>query len=261
MTNYLQKINTQNQINNALAAVNIVQTRAMNAKLERLNMAQNRSNLIQTRIAQINLHMAVEQKKLTQITKKILDEQVKQTKILEIQTKLAKFKIDFDIEERKQEEANKEKISNMMEVVFQATEDLEKIPGSDKHNIEKFFQIQALLKNCTDAGVATNLIDDIDHKKYIKKCLNEIGAQTNIVMDKLTEVEKRDLETLIDILSKEEAKLIKDEKNKTKKINEKLKPIKKKKTFLTKEIRLNQKEISKINASREALKRELEKWK
>ena len=172
MTNYLEKIHTQEKINNAIGVANVVQTAAMNAKLLRLNEAQEVSNQIQKQIAQISLYMAEQQNQLVKISKRNLDEQVKQTKILEIQTKLTQFKIDFDIEEKKQERADNEKISNMMEIVFQATEDLEAIPSSDSHKIEKFFQIQALLKNCIDAGVATNLIDDIQHKKYIKENWN-----------------------------------------------------------------------------------------
>ena len=141
MTNYLEKIHTQEKINNAIGVANVVQTAAMNAKLQRLNEAQEVSNQIQKQIAQISLYMAEQQRKLVQISKKSLDEQVKQTKILELQTKLTKFKIDFDIAEKKQERADNEKISNMMEIVFQATEDLEEIPSPDSHNIEKFFQI------------------------------------------------------------------------------------------------------------------------
>ena len=165
--------------------------------------------------------MAEQQNQLVKISKRNLDEQVKQTKILEIQTKLTQFKIDFDIEEKKQERADNEKISNMMEIVFQATEDLEAIPSSDSHKIEKFFQIQALLKNCIDAGVATNLIDDIQHKKYIKECLSNINTQNDAVLNELTEEEKRDLETLIDILSVALASLLIKKKKKITKINKK----------------------------------------
>ena len=255
MTNYLEKIHTQDKINNAIGVANVVQTAAMNAKLQRLNEAQEVSNQIQKQIAQISLYMEEQQRKLVQISKKSLDEQVKQTKILELQTKLTKFKIDFDIAEKKQERADNEKISNMMEIVFQATEDLEEIPSSDSHNIEKFFQIQALLKNCIDAGVATNLIDDIQHKKYIKGCLNNINTQNDIALNKLTEEEKKDLEVLIDILSADEGKLIKDEQKKITKINKQLEPIKEEKALLKKKIRQNQKAISGHESHKEALKK------
>jgi len=258
MTNYLEKIHTQEKINNAIGVANVVQTAAMNAKLLRLNEAQEVSNQIQKQIAQISLYMAEQQNQLVKISKRNLDEQVKQTKILEIQTKLTQFKIDFDIEEKKQERADNEKISNMMEIVFQATEDLEAIPSSDSHKIEKFFQIQALLKNCIDAGVATNLIDDIQHKKYIKECLSNINTQNDAVLNELTEEEKRDLETLIDILSVDEASLIKDEQKKITKINKQLEPLEEEKVLLEKKIRQNQKAISGHESHKKALKKRQE---
>tara|TARA_Y100001970_G_scaffold277184_1_gene380987 strand:- start:1243 stop:2025 length:783 start_codon:yes stop_codon:yes gene_type:complete len=254
MTNYLEKIHSQEKINTAIGVANVVQTAAMNAKLRRLNEAQEESNQIQRQIAQINLYMAEQQKQLVQTSKKSLEEQEKQTKILEIQTTLTQFKIDLDIEEKKQERADKEKISHMMEIVFQTTEDLEEIPSSGNHNIEKFFQIQALIKNCIDAGVATTITDDIKHKQYIKECLNNMNIQKDIVLGKLTEEEKRDLQVLIDILSVDEKKLIHDEQKKIKKINKQLGPVKRKKTLLKKKILQNQEKISELELHLKTLK-------
>ena len=243
MTNYLEKIHSQEKINTAIGVANVVQTAAMNAKLQRLNEAQEESNQIQRQIAQISLYMAEQQKQLVKISKKNLEEQEKQTKILEIQTMLTQFKIDLDIEEKKQERAHKEKISHMMEIVFQTTEDLEEIPGSGNHNIEKFFQIQALIKNCIDADVATTLIDDIKHKQYIKECLNNMNILKDIVLGKLTEEEKRDLQVLIDILSVDEGNLIHDEQKKLTNINKEYEQKIERVALLKRVVKRNQKKI------------------
>ena len=258
MTNYLQKLHTQEKINTAIGAVNVVQTAAMNAKLARLTQLQDESNEIQTQIANINLYIAKKQDELIKLSKKNLDEQKKQTKILEIQTNLTKFKIDLDIEERKQEKTIKEKISNMMEVAFQTTEDMMKIRNSNNHKLENFFQIQALLKNCVDAGVATNVIDEIEHKKYIKKCLKSLEEETDRILDGLSEEERKDLDDLIRILSTDEEMIIHGDQKKIKEIKTKVSNFKEKMTLIDQENLKNQDKILKLERLREVAKKELQ---
>jgi len=105
MANSLEQIHTQAKINTAIGVVQIAQTAAMNAKLRRLNKAQEESNAIQKQIAQINLYIAEEQRQQTELSTKSLSEQVRQTELQETQVKLSKFKIELDIHEKKEEKA------------------------------------------------------------------------------------------------------------------------------------------------------------
>jgi len=144
MSNYLQTIANQDKVNIALNYAQIAQTTAMNGKLEKLQQAQLETANIQKQIVEINTQSLIEQKRLTELGSKQLDEQIKQTKALEIQNNLSRFKIEQDFQEREKAKASKERFSNMMEVVFYAPKELEGINNADNHKIEKFFMLQSL---------------------------------------------------------------------------------------------------------------------
>ena len=226
MSDLVQKMEQREKFNTALNVVSVAQTAVMTHKLSQLTQAQAESNEISQQIASINTQALAEQKNLAALGKKNLDEQVKQTKILEIQTKLSQFKIEQDFQEKKEEKANKAMLSNMKEVVFQATIELEAINSSDKHKIEKFFQLQTLKTNCLTAGVSTEGVDDFESKKYISDCLAHISTSIDDTM-LMSDDEKKDLEEIFDILSVDEEQIIKDEEVDVKKIDKDLADIEK----------------------------------
>ena len=79
MSNYLQKLHTQEKINTAIGGVQIAQNAAMSNKLAKLHEAQNASNEILKKIGEINLYIAEEQRKQTEISTQSLSAQNKQT--------------------------------------------------------------------------------------------------------------------------------------------------------------------------------------
>ena len=196
-------IPNQDKVNVALNYAQIAQTTAMNSKLEKLQQAQLETANIQKQIVEINTQSLIEQKRLTELGSKQLDEQIKQTKALEIQNNLSRFKIEQDFQEREKEKASKERFSNMMEVVFYAPKELEGINNADNHKIEKFFMLQSLKNNCLEAGVSTEGVDDLESKKHISDFLENITNSIDHCL-KLNPDEERDLEEILDILSEDE---------------------------------------------------------
>ena len=247
MANSLEQIHTQAKINTAIGVVQIAQTAAMNAKLRRLNKAQEESNAIQKQIAQINLYIAEEQRQQTELSTKSLSEQVRQTELQETQVKLSKFKIELDIHEKKEEKANKERLSNMMEVVFHAPKELETIKSSEKHKIEKYFEFQTLKINCLMAGVSTEGVDDFESKKYISEFLDLL---TDCIDDtlKLDDEEEKDLIDILDILSVDEEQLINKEKKEIKNIDKELLGVDQEIQEKEKLIKNNEKKIAKLES-------------
>ncbi|MDA9785164.1 hypothetical protein N9D45_01610 [Gammaproteobacteria bacterium] len=226
MSDLVKKMEQREKFNTALNVVAVAQTAAMTHKLGQLQQAQTESNQIAEQIVSINTQVLAEQKNLATLGKKNLDEQAKQTKILEIQTKLSQFKIDQDFQEKKEDKASKAMLSNMKEVVFQASIELEAINSSDKHKIEKFFQLQTLKTDCLTAGVSTEGVDDFESKKYISDCLTHITTSIDDTMT-MSDDEKQDLEEILDILSVDEEQVIKDEVVDVKKIEKDLADIEK----------------------------------
>ena len=218
MSDYLKKIANQDRVNMALNVAQIAQTSAMNGKLEKLQQAQLETANIQKQIVEINTQTLLEQKRLAELGSKQLKEQTKQTKALEIQNNLSRFKIEQDIQEREKEKASKERFSNMMEVVFYAPKELEVINNSDNHKIEKFFMLQSLKTNCLSAGVSTEGVDDFESKKHISEFLENITNSIDHCLE-LNPEEEKDLQEIFDILSVDEEEEIKKEKKELKVIN------------------------------------------
>jgi len=225
MSNYLQTIANQDKVNIALNYAQIAQTTAMNGKLEKLQQAQLETANIQKQIVEINTQSLIEQKRLTELGSKQLDEQIKQTKALEIQNNLSRFKIEQDFQEREKEKASKERFSNMMEVVFYAPKELEGINNAENHKIEKFFMLQSLKTNCLEAGVSTEGVDDFESKKHISDFFENITNSIEHCL-KLNPDEERDLQEILDILSVDEEEGIKKEKKELKIIDAELFSIK-----------------------------------
>ena len=257
MSNYLQKLHTQEKINTAIGAVQIAQNAAMSNKLAKLHEAQNASNEILKKIGEINLYIAEEQRKQTEISTQSLSEQIKQTELQKTQVKLSQYQIQLGIHEKEEEQANKEKLSNMMEVVFHAPKELEAIKSSKKHKIEKYFEFQTLKMNCLMAGVATDRIDDFESKKYISEFFEQLTECIDETL-KLDDEEEKDLIDILSILSVDEENLIKKEKNELKKLDKQIedinKELKKNRAIIKANEKRKQQLLDKAEARKEIVK-------
>ena len=119
-----------------------------------------------------------------------------------------KFQFALLQNEKKLEKLEEQKFKNMHEVLFQVSEDLADIPNSPKHKIEIFFQLESLLANCKDAGIATDQVLDLDLKKKIDDTYENIESEINDCLTKLSDEENEDLGDILDILIEDEESLI-----------------------------------------------------
>lgn len=190
-----------NQIGNQLSEKQIQATN-MQGKLTRVELE---------RIRRATLEVAALQQATNQILRaversnhEILIEQKKSNILIMADSEREKFQFELLRNERKLEKLEEQKFKNMHEVLFQVSEDLADIPNSPKHKIEIFFQLESLLANCKDAGVATDQVVDLDLKKKIDETYKNIEAEINDCLSKLSAEENEDLGDILDILSEDE---------------------------------------------------------
>lgn len=134
----------------------------------------------------------------------ILIEQKKSNILIMADSEREKFQFELLRNEKKLERLEEQRFKNMHEVLFQVSEDLADIPNSPKHKIEIFFQLESLLANCKDAGIATDQVVDLDLKKKIDDTYKNIEAEINDCLSKLSAEENEDLGDILDILSEDE---------------------------------------------------------
>ena len=134
----------------------------------------------------------------------ILIEQKKSNILIMADSEREKFQFELLRNEKKLERLEEQRFKNMHEVLFQVSEDLADIPNSPKHKIEIFFQLESLLANCKDAGIATDQVVDLDLKKKIDDTYKNIEAEITDCLSKLSAEENEDLGDILDILSEDE---------------------------------------------------------
>ncbi len=152
-----------------------------------------------------------------------------------IQNALTQVQIDndtlrFKIESNEKELSKLEKnhFSSMMEVIYNASEEIKEITKSDKHNIEIFFQLNSLIKGLKDTGVSTEKVDDLDTKASIGKLLNQTEMAMKDCVNSFNMEESQDLEDILDILAHDEEGLSAERKQKIEEDNSKIQAINKK---------------------------------
>jgi len=167
-----------------------------------------------------------------------------------IQNALTQVQIDndtlrFKIESNEKELSKLEKnhFSSMMEVIYNASEEIKEIIKSDKHNIEIFFQLNSLIKGLKDAGVSTEKVDDLDTKASIDKLLNQTDMAMKDCVNSFSEEESQDLEDILDILTHDEESLSAERKQKIEENNSKIQTINKNIKKLEKNILKAQNEV------------------
>ncbi len=205
----LQRENVK--LNQGILYTNQVGNQLSEKQIQATNMQGKLSRAELERIRRATLEVAALQQATNQILRaversnhEILIEQKKSNILIMADSEREKFQFELLRNERKLEKLEEQKFKNMHEVLFQVSEDLADIPNSPKHKIEIFFQLESLLANCKDAGVATDQVVDLDLKKKIDDTYKNIEAEINDCLSKLSAEENEDLGDILDILSEDE---------------------------------------------------------
>ena len=159
-------------------------------------------------VAQLQQTMNRHLSGIDKTNREILIENKKQNILIMADSEREKFQFALLQNEKKLEKLEEQKLKNMHEVLFQVSEDLVDIPNSPKHKIEIFFQLESLLANCKDAGIATDQVLDLDLKKKIDDTYKNIESEINDCLTKLSDEENEDLGDILDILIEDEESLI-----------------------------------------------------
>tara|TARA_B100000482_G_C12607595_1_gene297703 strand:+ start:1751 stop:2656 length:906 start_codon:yes stop_codon:yes gene_type:complete len=194
---------------------------------------------------------------LNQEVSKRLDygNEISEKKLIEnkISNALQQIQIDndslrFEIEsnERELDKLNKRHFSSMMEVIFNASEEIKEISTSEKHNIEIFFQLNSLIYSLKDVGVATDKVDDLDTKASISKLLNQTDIAMKDCLNAFNATESEDLADILDILDVDEEKASFEKAQKIKESKSDILAIDKNIKKLEKDILKSQNEIKKL---------------
>ncbi len=205
----LQRENVK--LNQGILYTNQVGNQLSEKQIQATNMQGKLSRAELERIRRATLEVAALQQATNQILRaversnhEILIEQKKSNILIMADSEREKFQFELLRNERKLEKLEEQKFKNMHEVLFQVSEDLADIPNSPKHKIEIFFQLESLLANCKDAGVATDQVVDLNLKKKIDDTYKNIEAEINDCLSKLSAEENEDLGDILDILSEDE---------------------------------------------------------
>ena len=205
----LQRENVK--LNQGILYTNQVGNQLSEKQIQATNMQGKLSRAELERIRRATLEVAALQQATNQILRaversnhEILIEQKKSNILIMADSEREKFQFELLRNERKLEKLEEQKFKNMHEVLFQVSEDLVDIPNSPKHKIEIFFQLESLLANCKDAGIATDQVVDLDLKKKIDDTYKNIEAEINDCLSKLSAEENEDLGDILDILSEDE---------------------------------------------------------
>lgn len=205
----LQRENVK--LNQGILYTNQVGNQLSEKQIQATNMQGELTRVELEKIRRATLEVAALQQATNQILRaversnhEILIEQKKSNILIMADSEREKFQFELLRNERKLEKLEEQKFKNMHEVLFQVSEDLADIPNSPKHKIEIFFQLESLLANCKDAGVATDQVVDLDLKKKIDDTYKNIEAEINDCLSKLSAEENEDLGDILDILSEDE---------------------------------------------------------
>ena len=209
----LQRENVK--LNQGILYTNQVGNQLSEKQIQATNMQGKLSRAELERIRRATLEVAALQQATNQIltavertNHEILIEQKKSNILIMADSEREKFQFELLRNERKLEKLEEQKFKNMHEVLFQVSEDLADIPNSPKHKIEIFFQLESLLANCKDAGIATDQVLDLDLKKKIDDTYKNIESEINDCLTKLSDEENEDLGDILDILIEDEESLI-----------------------------------------------------
>jgi len=247
-----RSLNELNQISAAQAQIaheNLIATRQVSAGINTMTslqqstlQEQQKIRIAQEEIAHLTreTRKAIEdvEKEIQELNKTVEEGNKKAQELLiesKIQNALTQVQIDndtlrFKIESNEKELSKLEKnhFSSMMEVIYNASEEIKEITKSDKHNIEIFFQLNSLIKGLKDAGVSTEKVDDLDTKASIGKLLNQTDTAMKDCVYSFSEEESQDLEDILDILADDEEGLSVERKQKIEENNSKIQAINKK---------------------------------
>ena len=247
-----RSLNELNQISAAQAQIaheNLIATRQVSAGINTMTslqqstlQEQQKIRIAQEEIAHLTreTRKAIEdvEKEIQELNKTVEEGNKKAQELLiesKIQNALTQVQIDndtlrFKIESNEKELSKLEKnhFSSMMEVIYNASEEIKEITKSDKHNIEIFFQLNSLIKCLKDAGVSTEKVDDLDTKASIGKLLNQTDTAMKDCVYSFSEEESQDLEDILDILADDEEGLSAERKQKIEENNSKIQAINKK---------------------------------
>ena len=247
-----RSLNELNQISAAQAQIaheNLIATRQVSAGINTMTslqqstlQEQQKIRIAQEEIAHLTreTRKAIEdvEKEIQELNKTVEEGNKKAQELLiesKIQNALTQVQIDndtlrFKIESNEKELSKLEKnhFSSMMEVIYNASEEIKEITKSDKHNIEIFFQLNSLIKGLKDAGVSTEKVDDLDTKASIGKLLNQTETAMKDCVYSFSEEESQDLEDILDILADDEEGLSAERKQKIEENNSKIQAINKK---------------------------------
>ena len=247
-----RSLNELNQISAAQAQIaheNLIATRQVSAGINTMTslqqstlQEQQKIRIAQEEIAHLTreTRKAIEdvEKEIQELNKTVEEGNKKAQELLiesKIQNALTQVQIDndtlrFKIESNEKELSKLEKnhFSSMMEVIYNASEEIKEITKSDKHNIEIFFQLNSLIKGLKDAGVSTEKVDDLDTKASIGKLLNQTDTAMKDCVYSFSEEESQDLEDILDILADDEEGLSAERKQKIEENNSKIQAINKK---------------------------------
>jgi hypothetical protein len=155
-----------------------------------------------------------------------------------------RFKIESN--EKELEKLEKKYFSSMMEVIFNASEEIKEISVSEKHNIEIFFQLNSLIQSIKDAGIATDKVDDLDTKASINKLLNQTDEAMKDCLSNFNQIESEDLEDMLDILAVDEEKSTRELSQKIKENNLAILAINKEIQDLEKNVLKAQNQVNKL---------------
>ena len=193
----------QQRAANLLAAGNLWYQRKSSIALEKMSQV-NAQSLEQSKITNAKLSNINNNIKALA---SIADEQMRETKK---QTALQEQKYAEEEARRIQKENADRENEFLRDAFFHLKKELTDLEESEKSNLEKYFSIMSVSSLMSKYKISTSLTQDLNEKQIISDSLDKIKTIESELLNKFSEQDNEDLNTIFEIMEEDEESQIRE---------------------------------------------------
>ena len=181
---------------------NLIQNHRINSSIQNLQASQIEANRLQEETTQVNIA--------------IHDLQNKQLKANLDANELQKLNITLQETERKrirlkeeEEELLRSELNDKKDAIFHARGDSKEIVESEADAVEKFFKLNSMLASLMEAKIESKDFSSFEDKTFADDTKKTIYSRLDEITQNLTDEQREDITTIIEILYIDEDEKIK----------------------------------------------------
>ena len=178
---------------------------------------QRKSSIALEKMSQVNAQ-SLEQSKITNAKLSNINNNIKalasiadeQTREMKKQTALQEQKYAEE-EARRIEKENADRENEFLrDAFFHLKKELTELEESEKSNLEKYFSIMSVSSLMSKYKISTSLTQDLNEKQIISDSLDKIKTIESELLNKFSEKDNEDLNTIFEIMEEDEESQIRE---------------------------------------------------